>query len=188
MKTYSLASVPTCAGLYYLTNKRTGEIYVGQSNGLRRRHIEWKNAFTSGFGRTNAVMHAAVMRSPDLDEWFFVVAAEMPGATTEELLAAEAQEIIKLAKSKPEKILNTQIGKDMPSPLPENTVILTDEGVVIGQAAAARMLGRNVDTIRDKVRWLRDQGVRQVRMSDLTMDRRKVLQKIKNTQGDNVTS
>lgn len=182
MKTYSLAPVPTCAGLYYITNKRTKEIYVGQSNGLRRRHMEWKNALSSGFGHTNSIMFDALNRNPDLDEWVFVIAKEMPGASVDELLQAEIDEIIRLQSIMPDKVLNQQAGKTGGIvPVGGHILIITPEGAVVGQAVAARLLSRNVDTIKEKARWLRDNGVMQINLEDLIMDRRKILEKYKST-------
>ncbi len=181
MKTYSLASVPTCAGIYYLTNKLTGEVYVGQSLSLRRRHAEWKNALGSGFGHTNAEMYEAMQRNPDIDEWFFVVTKELPGSSTPELLAAEAEEIARLRVTLQGKLLNSDALKNTPVPVSDEgrVIIKTKLGGIIGQAAAAQLLGRNITTLQDKVRWLRQQGVMEVELEDLTMDRRKILEKYK---------
>lgn len=40
MKTYPIGSPPETAGLYILTNRKTGHIYIGQSGNLRRRYNE----------------------------------------------------------------------------------------------------------------------------------------------------
>lgn len=142
--------------------------------------MEWKNALSSGFGHTNSTMFDAFSRSPDLDEWVFIVAREMPGVKVSELAQAEIDEIIRLQGLMPDKVLNHQAGKvGGPVPVGDRVAIMTAEGAIVGQAVAARMLNRNVDTIRDKVRWLREQGVLQVGLQDLLMDRRKILEKYK---------
>lgn len=175
MKTYSLSTPPTCAGIYYLANARTGQLYVGQTTGLRRRYNEWKNALSSGFGHTNVAMHQALTQNPDLDEWKFIVVKEIPGASLPVLIQEEADEIARVGVKLPGKIINS-ITPSNPNVV-HRVELVTDEGGVVGQGVAARMLGRNTDTIRDKVRWLRDQGIGRVNVSDLIMDRREILKK-----------
>lgn len=183
MKTYSLGSAPTCAGIYYLTNKQSGHIYVGKTTSLRRRLAEWRNAVMSGFGHTNSEMFNAMQQNPDPDEWVFVVSKEMPRATKQELLAAENKEIGRLRSLVPHLVLNIPTPEKMveasTNAYPGSVVLVTDEGQIVGQLMASKILGRNPDTIKAKVRWLKEHGVTSVNVSDLTMDRRKLLEKIR---------
>jgi hypothetical protein len=180
MKRYSLATPPTCAGIYLITNKRTKQIYVGQSVGLRRRYNEWKAALASGFGSMNIGMNEAFTAAPDLDEWSFSIYKEMPGASGRQLTDAEDETIETLDKQFPGTVLNTSMQKHPlanPDPHHSGMAILTDRGDIIGVGKAAQIIGRREDTVRTKVRWLKTQGVTQVHVQDLVLDRRDILRK-----------
>ena len=182
MKTYSLGNPPELAGIYYLINKTTGEIYVGKSNNFKRRYFEWKNVVATGYGHRGAGVITAIQNTPDPNQWHFIVAIEMPDAGNYELVKKENEEIARLQKKHPGKILNgttiTLANTSTPAYTNTRSVdIISDEGGVIGYMIAAKLLGRNYTTIRDKVQYLRDNGVKQVKLEDLLMDRRKILEK-----------
>lgn len=177
MKTYSLGNPPSIAGLYYLTNKKTGQVYVGKSNDFKRRYFEWKNMLSTGYGHRGKGVIDAIQSDPDMDNWFFVIAKEMPGATNEELVKAEAEEIARLGAKIPGKVMNgTGLTHHTNAIKSGGVSILTEDGGVVGVKVAARLLDRNHDTIRDKVRWLKQKGITQVKLEDLLLDRRKIPQ------------
>lgn len=182
MKAYCLGTPPAVPGVYSLVHKTTGHVYVGQTTDLSRRIREWRAALLSGFGHTNYEMDAAVKQFPNLDEWYFVVDQELPHATQQMLLEAEAAEIDRRRYIPSFTVLNIPKGQKIAQGARNaiSSITIMNNGVQVGQNTVAKLLGRHPDTIRDKVRWLREQGIQLVEMADLTMDRRDILRKIQN--------
>lgn len=167
MKTYPLFSPPAHAGIYALKHRETGQIYVGRSVNLRRRFIEWKGVFVNGGvgAKNHEIM--AVARATGAENWDFLVVAELPGATEEELANHEDIAIKRVRTGRPDGVLNKIMERPKYSrhnngtSLPKSTV-RAEDGSAMSYAEVAVALDANITTLRKKLQKYRERGMPEV--------------------------
>lgn len=171
MQMYPLSSPPSLPGIYALTNRLTGQIYIGKSNDLRRRYQEWRATFVSGLGHKNPILRAAVT---DPGDWAFYVVEELPQASELDLLEREAAAMRTALKNNPANIvlnvmLPTVIGGTARAAEMHacKTTILDDAGRSISYAEAAAALGRSRERLQKCLARYRDRGRCEVTLEHL---------------------
>jgi hypothetical protein len=170
MKKYPIGSPPETAGLYILTNRKTGQIYIGRSINLRRRYAEWKGALVQRIGVKNKKFFEAIDGSTE-DDWEFGILASMPGATDEELAAAEERAILHVTNKRPTAILNGLIPTTKPigpseASAPKSSII-DDNGNEMSYADVAAALGVTIEAVRKRLKKYRSRGVYKIAFSVL---------------------
>lgn len=172
MKTYPIDSPPQNPGIYALSNRVTGQIYIGKSVNLHRRYAEWKGVFTTGLGAKNPKIQE-VLNTSRRQDWDFVVLDDLPGASSSDLELAERRAIRGANKRDPDRVLNglvpdaktpEAVGTARPGASEPKSIVLSTTGEPITQREVARVLGITKGSVKQRLRKYRDRGVFEVRL------------------------
>lgn len=162
--TYPLLPVPALAGLYSLRNTRTGEFYVGKAIDLRRRHQEWRAAFSNGRGFKSAKMADAATNP---HEWTFAILSTYETITPQELDKLERQAIASFSLEHGDRLLNT-MGTETKSGQAKAAVDILDEhGLRLTYSETARRLGCKLKSVSKRMAKYRDRGQMTVEFAEL---------------------
>lgn len=152
MHVYPMSSPSEKSGVYLLRNRVAKVYYVGKSLNLRRRWSEWKTCFATGIGFRNR-MFATV--SVDPADWEFVIAHLCPA---NKLGRIENEVIAELRKRKTIIVLNNHDLVHNPQAQTASKSQIFNNDRHITSVEAARIIGCRVDTLRKRLRRLRQHG------------------------------
>lgn len=176
MKTHPISPIPPHGGVYAIKNNTTGHIYIGRSMALNRRFSEWRHAMVYRRALKNGPISDLLDADPDLDHWTFNILYESADATPGMLAQKEDQAIRKARTKVGQLLLNSMLGSSEPlDPSKASchstaslTTLRDEDGKHISQAAAAKVLGCRLDTLRKRLAVLRKKkGVTEISLPEL---------------------
>jgi hypothetical protein len=172
MKEFPLEYPPSGAGIYQIRNIHTDQRYIGYSIDLLRRYAEWRSAAKGSLGNGGSGVNA-ILTGTQPEDWVFAVMRTMPGATVQDLLAAEYAEILAAKAQYGELVVNKQLmppisaiqqierGKQENIKGVANTAgtTLTYQGNTVTYSDACSLLGCTRDTLTKRLAKYRQKGV-----------------------------
>jgi hypothetical protein len=182
MKTFVLQRPPETPGVYILRNTKTLQVYVGCTANLRRRFMAWWSGAHSKAGIPEHVLR--IFKASPPEDWEFVVVKEGTRQDRAELARDEASTIGFIAGQHPERLLNrahndTRSTAPVPklpmSGLPRaagtgrpKSDLRAEDGRQMTYVEAASILNISAYVVKKRLRLLREKGVVQVAVGDLT--------------------
>jgi hypothetical protein len=172
MKEFPLEYPPSGAGVYQIRNIHTNQRYIGYSIDLLRRYAEWRSAAKGSLGNGGSGVNA-ILANTKPEDWAFGVLRSMPGATVQDLLAAEYAEILAAKAQYGELVINKQLmppisaiqqierGKQENIKGVANTAgtTLTYQGNTVTYSDACALIGCTRDTLTKRLAKYRQKGV-----------------------------
>lgn len=166
---YPLYGPPPRPGLYFIKNRKTHQIYVGQTVDLGRRYNEWRSAISTYLRLPNHVVEAA-FKSSDRDDWVFEVLAECPASdlkkNEEKAITRLVTKVGPLCLNVPDAGVRKPKSASQPGNLPLSEV-LDEHGAVMPYARVAERLGISMNSIQKRLRNLRKAGHFKIRIDEL---------------------
>jgi predicted GIY-YIG superfamily endonuclease len=156
MKSFPFTSPPDTCGVYAIRHKAKRQYYIGSSENLRRRWMNWWLSLNDKKRRNELVARA--FKGSTIEDWDFVVLHEAPSIA--EARRLEHQAIQRLLHNKSIELLNrAQVVHTAPVGRPRLVTIFDHTGVEIGTDVAAAQLGINVGALYARLNKLRQQGI-----------------------------
>jgi len=178
---YLLYGPRSHACLYLVRNKKTGQVYVGQTVDMRRRYAEWRSIVASSGLRAPNQATAEAIKSSDPNDWVLEIFMECQPS---DLKRGEERLIAKLTAKLGPLCLNVpdvagarkKRSADTLGSVPLSEV-RDEHDTVMSYAQVAARLGITMDSVQERLRRLRRVGRFKFSIKDLPARQQRLPQK-----------